>query len=304
MMIVQHELLRLSDLLSARRVRLPLTATSLIEAVEKLGATLVTDHAPLDLDALRERVEEARPEDIVGLGDRAFVLHYRTDAARDLCVAIGVAPKPLCRDLGDDDSQCARIVVLVCSPPRQMARHLQVVGTFARTLAKSKVIDAILAAGDAVAVAALSQFYDAVLPEQLTVRDLMTERPRTVGPDAPLRSAVMDMLRAGVGGLPVVDDGNRVVGMLSERELLRDLVSHYLPRAGGAVASPPPPASVRRTVRDAMTRQVLCVAPEQPLAEVASLMLNKDVERVPVVKEGKLVGFLTRGDIVRKLIGF
>jgi len=56
-------------------------------------------------------------------------------------------------------------------------------------------------------------------------------------------------------------------------------------------------------VRDAMTRQVLCVAPEQPVAEVAALMSNKDVERVPVVREGRLVGFLTRGDIVRKLIG-
>ena len=52
-----------------------------------------------------------------------------------------------------------------------------------------------------------------------------------------------------------------------------------------------------------MTRQVLCVAPDQPLAEVASLMLNKDVDRVPVVKEDRLVGFLTCGDIVRTLIG-
>jgi CBS domain-containing protein len=58
-----------------------------------------------------------------------------------------------------------------------------------------------------------------------------------------------------------------------------------------------------RTVRDVMTRQVLCVGPEQPAAEVAALMSNKDVERVPVVREGRLVGFLTRGDIVRKLIG-
>ena len=48
---------------------------------------------------------------------------------------------------------------------------------------------------------------------------------------------------------------------------------------------------------------MLCVAPQQPVAEVAALMSNKDVERVPVVREGQLVGFLTRGDIVRKLIG-
>src|SRR3569623_1986921 len=47
----------------------------------------------------------------------------------------------------------------------------------------------------------------------------------------------------------------------------------------------------------------MCEAPEQPVAEVAALMSNKDVDRVPVVREGQLVGFLTRGDIVRKLIG-
>jgi CBS domain-containing protein len=100
----------------------------------------------------------------------------------------------------------------------------------------------------------------------------------------------------------VVDDGERLVGMLSERELMSHLLSSYL-QGGGGRALPAPPQA-RRTVRDVMTRQVLCVSPEQPLAEVASLMTNKDVDRVPVVKAGRLVGLLTRGDIVRKLIGY
>lgn len=113
---------------------------------------------------------------------------------------------------------------------------------------------------------------------------------------------MLKRLRTGLGRLPVADESNRVTGTFSELELLRDLLSHYLPRAGG-VNAPQPPAAARRTVRDIMTRQVLCVAPEQPLAEVASLMLNKNVDRVPVVKDDRLVGFLTRGDIVRKLIG-
>ena len=59
-----------------------------------------------------------------------------------------------------------------------------------------------------------------------------------------------------------------------------------------------------KTVRDVMTRPVICVPPHQRVAEVAALMSSKDVERVPVVHEGRLVGFLTGGDIVRKLIGF
>ena len=100
----------------------------------------------------------------------------------------------------------------------------------------------------------------------------------------------------------MIDGDGLLVGMLSERELMR----HMLSLASINGSTPRPQSGVeraRRTVRDVMTRQVLCVSPDQPLAEVASLMTNKDVDRVPVVQEGRLVGFLTRGDIVRKLIG-
>jgi CBS domain-containing protein/mannitol/fructose-specific phosphotransferase system IIA component (Ntr-type) len=293
---------RLADLLIASRIVMPLLAGSVADAAEELCVSLDHSGALSNADLLRERIEEARAEDIVGLADRAFVLHYRTDAVRDLVVAVGVAPKAVSRSLDDDEVQRARLVVLVCAPPRQMARHLQVVSAFVRVLSNPTSVAAALAAESPGQLLALPQFTGKELPAQLTVRELMSERPRTVGPEVPLRSAVLEMLRAGLGGLPVVDESNRVIGMLSERELLRDLLSHYLPRAGG-VNAPQPPAAARRTVRDIMTRQVLCVAPEQPLAEVASLMLNKDVDRVPVVKDDRLVGFLTRGDIVRKLIG-
>lgn len=293
---------RLADLFVASRVVMPLTAGTVADAAEALCVSLDQSGALSNADLLRERIEEARSEDIVGLADRAFVLHYRSDAVRDLVVSIGVAPKDVVRVLDDDDLQRARLVVLVCAPPRQMARHLQVVSALVQVLSNSSSVAAALAAETPAQLLALPQFTGKALPAQLTVRELMSERPRSVGPDVPLRSAVLEMLRAGLGGLPVVDESNRVIGMLSERELLRDLLSHYLPRAGG-VNAPQPPAAARRTVRDIMTRQVLCVAPEQPLAEVASLMLNKDVDRVPVVKDDRLVGFLTRGDIVRKLIG-
>ncbi len=291
----------LADLLRATRTRLPLEATTLADAALALAECLAEDDVLINMDRLRERVEEARPEDMVGLGDRGFILHYRSDAVRDLAIAVGVARQPVCRLLDDDETQCARIVVLVAAPPTQMARHLQVVSAIARVLSRTANVDALLAVGNADELVRAAPWQKEI-PPQLTVRDLMTEQPRTVGPDAPLRTAVMDMLRAGVGGLPVVDADNRVLGMLSERELLRDLLSHYLPRAGGTSGALPP-AAARRTVRDIMTRQVLCVAPDQPLAEVASLLLNKDVDRVPVVKGDRLVGFLTRGDIVRKLIG-
>jgi CBS domain-containing protein len=157
----------------------------------------------------------------------------------------------------------------------------------------------VLAQTTAEGLASLPAFREVEVRDQLAVRDLMTPRPRSVSPETPLRDAALDMVRAGVAGLPVVDDSGRVIGMLGQRELLQHMLTSYLQR--GAAAPGADPRS--RTVRDVMTRQVMCVSPEQPLAEVASMMTNKDVDRVPVVREGRLVGFLTRGDIVRKLIG-
>jgi CBS domain-containing protein len=293
---------KLVDFVSRDRVLLPLGGASLTEASEELLGALDASGALRDADKVRRRLREARPEDVVTSAGRAFLVHFRGDAVAALRVALGIAPAPLPRDAEDPDAIRARVVVLLVAPPRDAARHLQLVRAFARLFAHTAAIDAMLGAADATALLELEALTEFTLPEELTVRDLMTERPRTTSPEMPLRDAAREMLQAGLSALPVVDDDGRLLGLLSERELMRHLVTTAL-LAGSSSRFTPPGAQGRRTVRDVMTRQVLCVAPEQSVAEVASLMTNKDVERVPVVREGQLVGFLTRGDIVRKLIG-
>ena len=291
--------MRLSNYIVAERAAVPLAANELTAAARALFECLVAAGAVQNPDALFERVASERPEDIVAMGDRAFLLHYRTDAVKELTVAIGTAPEPICRELGDGDEQCARIVLLVAAPPRMAVRYLQLVGALARLLSRADIVEAVLAAPDAAALAALPAFRDAELPEQLLVRDIMTERPRSTTPETVAKDAAKEMVRWRLGALPVVDADTRVIGILSERDLLRHLLTNYL----GDSSSTKTPIPSGRIVRDVMNRQVLCVSAEQPLAEVAALMANKDVDRVPVVRDGKLVGFLTRGDIVRKLIG-
>jgi CBS domain-containing protein/mannitol/fructose-specific phosphotransferase system IIA component (Ntr-type) len=299
---------RLSDLLAVDRIAVPVAAGSLEAVARELLERLVDAGVVADPQALRERIDEDRPEDIVAMGDRAFLLHYRTEAVTELSVALGIAREPICRQLGEGEAQCARIMLLVTSPPRDAARYLQIVGAFARILSSVERVDALLAEPTAAAVAAFPEFRSHELPEQLTVREMMNDRPITTAPDALLRDAAREMVRTRVSALPVVDGDGRLLGMLSSRDLVRDLLGTYL--QGGATRQTPThgagraaAAGSRRTVREVMTRQVLCVSPDQPLAEVASLMSNKDVERVPVVRDGRLVGFLTRGDIVRRLIG-
>jgi CBS domain-containing protein len=289
---------RLSDVVAADRAVVPLQSASVGAAARVLVARLAAAGAVADPDKLRQRVDEDRPEDIVAMGDRAFLLRYRTDAATELVVAVGTAPHQICRGPEGGEGQCARILLLVVAPPRLAARYLQVVGAFARLLSRAEVVESVLAAPDAEALARLPVLAGTELPEQLTVRDVMSLRPVSVGAETSLREAATLMVRSGLTALAVLEEDGRLLGLLTDRELIRDLLTGYLQGAAKQAAEP-----TTRLVRDVMTRQVMCVSPEQPLADVASLMSNKDVERVPVVSEGRLVGFLTRGDIVRKLLG-
>ncbi len=297
--------MRLADLVSVERVVIPLEAPSLAAAAWILVERLAATGTVVDVEKLEGRVREERGEDVVALGDRAFLAHYRTDAVQDLSVAVGISPTPIAREVGEAESQQARIVLLILAPPRLAARYLQVLGAFARLLSRGEVVEALLAAESPEALAALPALQEVELPPQLTVREIMAERPRTTRPDALLRDAAREMVRSGISALPVVDADGLLVGMLSERELMRHMLrsAAYLGSASHHHGIEAGQGGARRTVREVMTRQVLCVSPDQPVAEVAALMANKDVDRVPVVREGRLVGFLTRGDIVRKLIG-
>jgi len=295
--------MKLGEVIRADRVVVPLEVGTLREAAGALLDRLQATAAIANPDRLAQRINEMRGEDIVAMGERAFLMHFRTDAVRELAVALGVAPRDIVRELGAEEVQHARIALMIVAPPRMAARYLQVLGAFARLLSRPQTVEQMLSAPDSTALAALPVLSEIELPRQLAVGDIMTQRPRTATPDTPLRDAALQMARGGISALPVVEDNEVIVGMLAERDLLRHLLGSYL--QGDSPPRPTPDGvNARRAVRDAMTRQVLCVSPEQPLAEVASLMINKDVEQVPVVREGRLVGFLTRGDIVRKLIGW
>ena len=126
-----------------------------------------------------------------------------------------------------------------------------------------------------------------------------------------LTEAARLLVAHGVPAAPVVSEKNEVLGVISHGEILRYLLPRYAGKLSGeytaAGAKPKGKLSVLQarevTVRDAMDRSVLCLSEDQLLADAAALMVNKKLERMPVVREGVLVGLLTREDIVRRLFG-
>lgn len=298
--------MKLIDLLEPQRIVIPLGAGTLREAAARLVDTLVASGLVEQPDKLDKVLGERLPPDIVTQSGQAFLLHFRTDAVRRLTVALGVAPEPVIRE--GRSAKTAHVVVLIVAPPRDAAAYLRTVSTFDRIVARPDVVEGLLRAATPAEVLAHPPLAQVEMPGELMVRDFMTARVLSVRADATVEEAARLIVRRNVPSLPVVGANNEVLGMVSHRGLLRTLLPRYVTRASGEFAAPV--ARQRRLddagrmpVREAMDRSVLCVSEDQTLADVASVMVNKDIDQFPVVRAGVLVGLITRGDIVRRLLG-
>jgi CBS domain-containing protein/mannitol/fructose-specific phosphotransferase system IIA component (Ntr-type) len=298
---------RLGELLDPRCIRVPLGAHSVREGTRQL-ATALAAAGLADDAAFASLLEDEWPEDVVTAPGRAFLPHFRTDAVRKVAVALGVTPRPVC--LAGDPARCARVIVLVAAPTNAASAYLRAMRAVAQALSQDETLEGLHAATTPEAVLALPGISDAPVPDEVTVRDLMTQDVVFVGPDDTLREAAHVMRERRVGAVPVAGGAGEVVGLLTDGHLLR----YLLPETVSALSTGRVRTARRRTkggtaaapgeekVRDVMDRSVMCLEEDQTIADVAALMIAKSVDKFPVTRDGALVGFLTRSDIVRKLL--
>jgi CBS domain-containing protein len=142
--------------------------------------------------------------------------------------------------------------------------------------------------------------------------DVMTPNVTTVDPDTTVQDLAKLLSDRGISGAPVVDAAGRMVGIVSEGDLLHraeigterrddrrrswwldhfasDLARDYVKSHG-------------RTVKDIMTRDVVTITEETDLADVATLLETKRIKRVPVMRDDKVVGIISRANLVRALV--
>jgi CBS domain-containing protein len=140
--------------------------------------------------------------------------------------------------------------------------------------------------------------------------DVMSERVFKVRPETSVAEVAQLLVEREISALPVVDEGDRIIGIITERDLMRRVEIGTLPKRPAGEA----PGFAERTSRAAayvkahgttageiMTPKVLTVTRETPLAEIADLMEKWRIKRVPVVEAGRLVGIVSRLDLVRAL---
>ncbi len=139
--------------------------------------------------------------------------------------------------------------------------------------------------------------------------DVMRKEVITVAPEAAVVDAVHLMLEHHISGLPVVDEAGAAVGILTEGDLLRRAelgTEKRVPAwrswlAGSGREALDYVRSHARRVGEIMTVPVVCATPDTDLAQVVALMESKRIKRIPVLENGRVVGIVTRADLLRTL---
>jgi signal-transduction protein with cAMP-binding, CBS, and nucleotidyltransferase domain len=127
----------------------------------------------------------------------------------------------------------------------------------------------------------------------ITVKDMLDQKGHsawTIGPEAKVLEALELMAKKGLGALVVVDKGEEVIGILSERDYARKIILM------GRQSQDTP-------VKDIMTKEVYGVHFDSTADECMALMTDKHIRHLPVCKDGKLAGVISIGDVVKAVIG-
>lgn len=147
----------------------------------------------------------------------------------------------------------------------------------------------------------------------MLAKEIMTKEVITVGPDTPVPEIARILAANNISGVPVVDDNGKVIGIVSEADLLikheKTKVPYRLALFGlwvvpdEAIAEAYKSARRDTTAADVMTRNVITFNEEDEVDKIAEVMVRKKINRVPILSDGKLVGIVSRGDILRAIVG-
>jgi CBS domain-containing protein len=121
----------------------------------------------------------------------------------------------------------------------------------------------------------------------MKVKDLMTREPATLAPEASCGEAATLMRQEDCGSIPIVREGGRLVGIVTDRDIVvRAVAAGKDPRA--------------TPVSQVMSADPVTVAPDADVDEAERIMSDRQIRRLPVVEDGKLVGILVLGQIARR----
>jgi len=299
---------RLAALLNPELVIASLAARSKTEAIEELLDRVTAHYPDLDRKKIGRAIAEREELENTSYGRGIAFPHARTDAVSEMIVAMGISQKGI--DSDTPDKKLLHAVCLLLTPRNIAQLYLQTLSAFASFARIKGNIQMLTKQTDAASVIRAIWDSGLTVKKQLTVHDIMHRTIFYTTPDATLKDVANILYRHRVSGLPVVDEDLQVVGIISEKHLIKAALPDYESLVDQMSFNPdvePFDELLKKEdeikVSDIMTRKVFTCTEDTPIVEVAAMMMFRNIRRVPVVDEDKkLLGVILRSDIVSKVI--
>ena len=128
------------------------------------------------------------------------------------------------------------------------------------------------------------------MPSIIPINDFMTRKVISVRSDLPIFEAMEMLTKNAISGMPVVDEENNLKGMLTEKDVLEILIKKDF--------------DARDTVDEYMTRNVMSFPETADAVEICRFFMKHAIRRVPIVNDGKLVGIVSRRDIIELILEY
>ncbi|MBI5869214.1 MAG: CBS domain-containing protein [candidate division Zixibacteria bacterium] len=299
--------MRLAALLDPLLVSADLHSESKTGAIGELMDRVLMKFPGMDRAGILSSIAEREEIENTSFG-RCFAFpHARTDLVGEMHIALGVSKRGI--KSPTPDGRPLHVICLMLTPRNIAQLYLQTLSAFAAVARDETNLPRILSARTPDELIRVIWDTGLTIRTHLTVRDIMHRDVVTVSPEDTLKDVANKLYRHKVSGMPVVDADGRPIGMISERHLIKAALPHYQSMVETGVTTPdvePFDDLLKREeeirAKDIMTTRLFLTTEDTPIVEVAAQMLFRNIRRVPVVEDGKLIGLILRRDIVSKVI--
>lgn len=292
--------MKVEELLKRGGILVPLTASdfesAIALAVEELEGVPARRLAKIASD-----ISDGTGASVTPVHEQVIVVLAQVDDIEHVSAVIGVSPTPFLVPRGGDEGVSeTRALILLVTPRALSTLKDQMLPTLVRFFREEERAEPLLAVRSVEDVEALTLLMNLHLHQSLLVEDLLEPLQYRVYPETPFREVVDLMVRRDLHSVPVVGEDYEFLGIITTGDAMKQVVSRGRKEEVGGSAT----GQIQQepTAREIMTRSVMCVSEEQSLLEAASIMANRDTARLPVVREGELVGFLRRSEVLRALV--
>ncbi len=290
-----------------RRISINLQAKTKDEAVVELLGLIQNEGVQLDFEAILRSVREREEIENTSYGHGFAFPHARTDAVSELYILIGVSKQGL--EGKTADGVPVHVICLLLTPSTIAKLYLQMLSGLAAFGRMSGMLEKVLAVSRSVDLIKLVSDANLQVDKELMVKDVMRHKVASVTPDNTLKDVANEMFRYRLSALAVVDENNKLLGVIDDRDLIKAALPDYkslISNLNYSMDVEPFEELLKQEdkikVSQLYRSDYEVTSPGTRIVEVAAMMIFKDVRKVFVAEDDNLVGVLLRKDIVSMVI--